>query len=98
MDEEFSDGGVVIPLNRRARRARNNDPVPGHVDARVAGMTASFHIRYVTGAEAKRTAQRQADAIAALLRWLDSADQDPATVELVDLDAVALDGDQENAA
>lgn len=98
MDQEFSDEAVVIPLNRRARRSRNRDGAPMEVDARADGLTASFQIRYVTGAEAKRTAERQARAITALLRWLDSHDQNPATVEVVDLDALALDRDEENAA
>ncbi|MEU2043327.1 hypothetical protein [Nocardia niwae] len=95
MDEEFSDETVVIPLNRRARRSRTGDEVPVHVDARVGGLTASFQIRYISGAEATRVADRQARAISALLRWLDSHDADPA--ELVDLDTITADGEQEAA-
>lgn len=91
MDEEFSDDAVVIPL--RPWRARADSPM--HVDARVGEMTTSFQIRYVTGAEAKRVAERQARAISALLRWLDS--HDPATADLVDLDAITTADEQEAA-
>ncbi len=95
MDEEFSDEAVVIPLNKRARRSHTGDEVPGHVDARVGELTASFQIRYVSGAEAEHVADRQARAISALLRWLDS--HDPATADLVDLDAITTADEQEAA-
>ncbi|MBF6545274.1 hypothetical protein [Nocardia brasiliensis] len=84
MDENRSDEALLIPHNRRAR-----------VDAWVGGLTASFQIRYVSGAEAARVADRQARAISALLRWLDS--HAPAPAELVDLDALTADGEQEAA-
>lgn len=93
MDEEISDEAVVIPLNRRAGRSRTHHEVP--VDARAGDLTVSFQIRYVTGAEAKRVAERQARAISALLRWLDS--HDPAPAELVDLDVITADGEREAA-
>ncbi|TQM28861.1 hypothetical protein [Nocardia bhagyanarayanae] len=89
MDEEISDEAVVIPLNWRARRSHTHHAVPVHVDARAGGVTVSFQIRYVTGAEAERVADRQARAISALLRWLDN--HDPAPTEPVDLDAITTD-------
>jgi hypothetical protein len=95
MDEEFSDGAVVIPLNRHARGSHAQHEMPLDVDARAGDLAVSFQIRYVTGAEAKRVAKRQARAISALLRWLDSHDAAP--VELVDLDAITAEDEQEAA-
>ncbi|MFE6922871.1 hypothetical protein ACFVAV_17690 [Nocardia sp. NPDC057663] len=93
MDEEFSDEATVIPFNRHARRSRAHHEMPVGADARAGDLTVSFQIRYITGAEAARLAERQSRAISALLRWLDS--HEPAR-ELVDLDAAA-EGEQEAA-
>ncbi|UGT53360.1 hypothetical protein [Nocardia asteroides] len=95
MDEEFSDEAVVIPLNRHARGSHAQHETPVDVDARAGDLTVSFQIRYVTGAEGVRVADRQARAISALLGWLDS--HDPAPAELVDLDAITADDEQEAA-
>ncbi|WP_158853154.1 hypothetical protein [Saccharothrix deserti] len=40
------------------------------MDAVCDGLTVSFDIRYVDGAEGDRVAAAQVDAIAALLNWL----------------------------
>ncbi|MGW0252171.1 hypothetical protein ACWDYH_36655 [Nocardia goodfellowii] len=89
MDEEHSDSAVVIPLHKHTdlHRSPTDDTEPVTADARSGALTASFRIRYVHGAQAERTAERQARAIAALLRWLTDQDTPPGSDgRVVDLD------------
>ncbi|WP_280385068.1 hypothetical protein [Nocardia wallacei] len=44
-------------------------PVHRDVDAVCDGLTVSFEVRYVGGAEGERIAAAQAKALAALLKW-----------------------------
>ncbi|MFC9966859.1 hypothetical protein ACFVH4_21750 [Nocardia ignorata] len=45
-------------------------------DAVVGGLTVSYEVRYVSGAEGERVAAAQAKAIAALLRWRAGCSED----------------------
>ena len=51
-------------------RHRQHAPLPPGVDAVCDGLTVTFDIRYVDGAEGDRVAAAQAAAISALLDWL----------------------------
>ncbi|WP_446224824.1 hypothetical protein ACTWPB_06755 [Nocardia sp. IBHARD005] len=55
-----------------------SDRVVQAIDAVCGGITASFDVRYVGGAEGERIAAAQAKAVAALLSWLqDRGDIEP---------------------
>jgi hypothetical protein len=61
------------------RRSRQRPPAPASIDAVCDGLTVSFEVRYVDGAEGHRVAAAQADAVSALLTWLAHRDDAPAS-------------------
>ncbi len=62
-------GGAVDPAASGPDGNPADVPVQHAADVECDGVTATFAIRYVSGAEAERIAAAQAKAIAALLRW-----------------------------
>ncbi|MFI5715537.1 hypothetical protein [Nocardia sp. NPDC051750] len=61
--------GAVGPATSGLDGNQVDVPVQHAVDVVCDGVTASFAIHYVSGAEAERIAAAQAKALAALLRW-----------------------------
>ncbi|MBH0777677.1 hypothetical protein [Nocardia bovistercoris] len=101
MNEKSPARQAVTPLHRPARSQPASAPEPGPVAARAGKLTATHHIRYVSGPEADRIAARQAKAIAALLRWMATRDRVQASLgvaAVIDLDVPDSDDSTDKAA
>ena len=92
--------GFSAARSQAARSRTRRAAIPAGADAVCEGLTVSWEVRYVDGAEGDRVASAQADAIAALLEWLAHRDGSPPArdVDLADTDDTGDAGGEDDGA